>query len=218
MSLLFGPRKKLASLPVLDPIFIRQRTGILVIDDDPSAFPVELFQQAGYSITYWNKIENMQRLCDFTYDIIILDVMGVADKFDGDGLDVLKLIKKNAPSQLIIAFSGSKSVQSKEEFWKLSDGALKKPIRFFECQQYLDDFIDKHISINTKWIKLRDELIKGRLAQKDIDRIEECIVTGIGGDASGVANIRKILSGNGLIKIDSVLSIVNSFIQIYTAK
>jgi len=210
-------RKKLSlrQVSTLDSALIRQRTSILVIDDDVSAFPVELFQEAGYNITHWNKVKSLPRLLDHTYDIIILDIMGVADDFSGDGLDVLKLIKKSSPSQLVIAFSGSKAVQTREEFWRSADSSLKKPIRFFDCKEYLDEFIDSHITLNSKWTKLRDELIKGNLTQKDIDRIEDALTRGIGGDSAGLDAIKRIISGNGLIRLESVIGLANSLIQLY---
>lgn len=204
-------KRTLDTLPKLNNDEIRKRIKILIIDDDPQSFPIDLFQKEGYDVTYWPKIQNLSSLYTNKYDIIILDVIGVADEYKSDGLEILKQIKYVNKAQLVIAFSGSRSVQTKEDFWKLSDGSLKKPIKFFTCKEYLDNFIDSHITINSKWNSLKMELVKAGLTTASISKIEKFIVLSIEKQSPFDNSIlREELKDQPSLKVETILSIASS--------
>ncbi|WP_421765131.1 hypothetical protein [Ekhidna sp.] len=86
---------------------IRKKLKIIVIDDD-DIFPVSGFKEFGYSIDRWEKLDEIKhkRLIDGEFDIIILDIYGVAkDIAKNDGLDILQDIKTKNPSQVVVAYS-----------------------------------------------------------------------------------------------------------------
>lgn len=103
-------KKTLDAIAPPDQSEIRKRTKVLVIDDDPQSFPTELFQKDGYSITFWPSILSLESLTTNKYDIIILDIVNIANDMKTDGLGIIKHIKKENPAQLVIAFSGSRFV------------------------------------------------------------------------------------------------------------
>ena len=108
---------------------LRRRAKIAVIDDDPTAFPTELLQKEGYTIQYLPEVESLDPLERGQFDIIILDIRGVAPQWSGDdavddGLAVLEHLKDRNPSQVVVAFSGETFDLSKSRFWKLADDTL----------------------------------------------------------------------------------------------
>jgi len=56
----------------------RKRARILVIDDEPDAFPVKLLESEGYNITYWESVESIRKLEEGEFDILVLDIGGVS--------------------------------------------------------------------------------------------------------------------------------------------
>jgi DNA-binding NtrC family response regulator len=130
----------LAQPPVDD---VRRRTRILVIDDDENSFPIQILRQEGYTIDYWDKVNNLHQLEEGDYDIIILDIQGVAKELDReDGLGILKHIKEVNPSQIVVAFSGHSYDLSKAEFWKIADDSLAKPVDATKCKRLIDNLIE----------------------------------------------------------------------------
>jgi len=94
-------KRKIAELPAPPVAELRRRTRILVIDDDPHSFPFDTLRREGYAIDYWAKVENLQTLEEGRYDIIFLDIQGVAQEYSKeDGLGVLEHLKQANPSQM----------------------------------------------------------------------------------------------------------------------
>ena len=69
---------------------------ILVIDDDDQAFPCKLLQKEGYNVQYWPIVDNLRDIESGVFDLIVLDIFGVASKqiSTNDGLGILEHIKK----------------------------------------------------------------------------------------------------------------------------
>jgi CheY-like chemotaxis protein len=120
-------RKTISDIPSPPLEELRKRARILVVDDDENSFPVELLKKEGYAIDYWPKIESLSKLERGDYDIIILDIGGVAKEYSSeDGLGVLEHLKEVNPSQIVVAFSGQSFDLSKNRFWQLVPFPLNK--------------------------------------------------------------------------------------------
>ncbi|HEV2292314.1 MAG TPA: hypothetical protein VGR35_00565 [Tepidisphaeraceae bacterium] len=173
-------KRTIASLPHkrLDMAKLKQTTSIVVIDDDPNAFPeVSTFRAEGYNITEWRKVESLSQLESAAFDIIVLDVTGVAGKWGPkDGLEILRLLKDANPRQYIIAFSGQRSVHQLEEFWKLADAQMKKPVTVSDCKRKLDDAIEELANIEHYWVKIRERLQSCGVSEKKLAQVEDQIV------------------------------------------
>src|SRR5215211_3686491 len=125
---LLGKPKRLADhAPKVDIATLRKRVKIIVVDDDKNAFPVKALQGDGYSIEYWPKVQSIDRLERGDFDIIVLDIGGVAQHLSqDDGLGVLKQLKRRNPLQIIVALSGQTFDIGKAAFFKLADDVLTK--------------------------------------------------------------------------------------------
>lgn len=159
---------------------LRSFAKILVIDDDPNSFPVKTLKTEGYNVDYWDHVENLSRLESGEFDIIILDIGGVADHLSTqDGLAVLEQLKRSNPAQIIVAFSGQTFDLSKTSFWKLADDTLPKPVDVIKCKQVIDNLLETKISVRGYWNGIVALLQAREVPQRKISKIEDQIASAL---------------------------------------
>lgn len=160
---------------------IRKRARILVVDDDEQAFPYKLLQKEGYNVEYWPSIEKLRDLESGEYDLIVLDIYGVATKevSTNDGLGVLQHIKKMNPAQLVIAYSGQKYDLSQASFWKMADDYLGKPSSLIDCKEKIDALLRNSFTPAHYWRAIADALAAVGVSQKKISNFESDIVKSV---------------------------------------
>lgn len=170
-------RKRRISELVVPPLAdVRKRTRILVIDDDPHSFPFDVLRREGYAIDHWLKVENLQALEEGRYDIIFLDIQGVAQEYSGeDGLGILEHLKQVNPSQIVVAFSAHSYDLSKNRFWRLADDSLSKPVEAAKCKRLIDNLIESKRTPAHYWAAVSDLLARQGLDAKQIARVEDKI-------------------------------------------
>jgi DNA-binding response OmpR family regulator len=158
---------------------LKRRTRIVVIDDENS-FPISLFRGEGYAIDKWSKVTDYNKLQSGVYDIIILDIKGVALHIsEEDGLGVLQSIKNYNPAQIIIAYSQHSFDLSKAKFWELADETIAKPSDFLKMKATIDNIIlnqfqpERYINI------MHDILLKNHYSNKDIRKIDIHLIRNI---------------------------------------
>lgn len=199
---------------------LKKKTKIVVIDDEEDSFPYKLLQDDGYTIEWWEKVDSqkLHRLENGDFDIIVLDIMGVADKelSDTDGIGVLKRIKSVNKHQIIVAFSGQSYDLSKTEFWKLADDALSKPVTFIQCKEILDLLIKKHINIISYWNAVKDLLVANNTPQATINKMEKDIVKVLEGNAPFDEKhfMSKFLSG--IQNSASIVTLIQAIFRIWS--
>ena len=184
-------RKSLASLakPISLPE-LRKRTKIVVIDDDKDAFPIKALQDEGYTIEYWPEVTSIDRLERGDFDIIVLDIAGVAQKFspEEDGLAVLQHIKRHNPIQVIVAFSGQSFDLSKQAFFKLADDTMPKPVNMLKCKEVLDELIESKMTVSHLWETIVALMQSEGVPEKKINKLQTQIAKAV--QASEKPNIR----------------------------
>jgi CheY-like chemotaxis protein len=127
---------------------IRKKARILVVDDEPFPYQ-ELFSRDGYHLDKWSQIESLSQLNDNHFDLILLDLNGIAaaDAPTMQGLAVLEHIKHESPSQLVIAYSGQDWGVNAQEFLSLADDVLKKSEDYIVFKGKVDELLLKRFSI-----------------------------------------------------------------------
>ena len=91
-------------------------------------------------------------------------------------MEILKLLKRNNPSQYIISFSGQRAIHELEEFWKISDAQIKKPVPLAECKQKLDDAIRDRANLFRYWDEITRLFHGAGVPESDIRKFEKRIV------------------------------------------
>lgn len=181
---------KAFSLPEL-----RKRTKILVIDDDVDAFPVQSLRNQGYTIEHWAEVQSMERLERGDFDIIILDIAGVARKLspEEDGFAVLQHLKQHNPMQIIVAFSGQSFDLSKQEFFKLADDTLPKPVNTLKCRQILDELIESKMTVRHLWDTVSALMRAEGVTERKVAKLEKQLAKAI--ESARSPDVPDIVSG-----------------------
>jgi DNA-binding NtrC family response regulator len=173
-------QRRIVDLPAPPVSELRKRTRILVIDDDPHSFPFDTLRREGYSIDHWLKVDNLRTLEEGDYDIIFLDIQGVAQEYcEEDGLGVLEHLKQVNPSQIVVAFSAHSYDLSKNRFWRLADDSLSKPVEAAKCKRLIDNLIESKQTPQHYWQAVAELLQRQGLSPKEIDRIEHKVAKAI---------------------------------------
>lgn len=158
--LTFGVKKNLSEY-LKQPSFedLIQGLRILIIDDEDIA-SVKTFRENGYNVEKWDKVKSMSDLSSGKYDIIVLDINGVATHLsDEDGFGVLKELKRYDSNQVVIAFSAKSYDLSKQEFFKLADDTIYKPSSFLKMKEKIDNLIQSELTLNIQIEKIRNTLL-----------------------------------------------------------
>ena len=112
--------------PELDIKTIRKISQIVVIDDNEFAYE-KLLAKDGFNLKKWDDVDDLNKLSEGYFDVILLDIHGVGRALSTEeGFGVLKHLKENNPTQLIIAFSNADWSLKYQEFFKLADATLSK--------------------------------------------------------------------------------------------
>lgn len=197
---------------------IRKRIKIVVIDDDEASFPTNLLSSSGYTIEWWDKVDdrNLERLEKNHFDIIILDINDIADPSisSTDGIGILERVKRVNPAQIVVAFSGQEFNIEKTHFFKMADDTLSKPVDFIKAKNLIDRIIDQKITLIYFWNSLHGFLIKEGIKQKQIERLEGELISAIKNQRAVDYNLiaDKILKGADISV--KVVSLIKKFLTI----
>lgn len=150
---------------------LKKRTRIVVIDDE-DGFPIKLFQSEGYSIDKWEYVEDYCKLENGFYDIIVLDIKGVAHQIsEEDGLGVLVSIKKKNPAQIVISYSQYSYDLNKIQFFQLADENIAKPSDFLKIKSILDNLISTQFKPDRYINALNEALKKNKIKEREITKL-----------------------------------------------
>src|SRR4051794_38006194 len=99
--------RKTRPWPRLDHAEIVKPARILVVDDNEFPY-LKLFRRDGYTIEKWSSVRDLGQLEDGSFDVILLDLIGVGTRESSDqGLGVLKHIRQTNPAQIVVAYSNA---------------------------------------------------------------------------------------------------------------
>ncbi|MCH8485769.1 MAG: response regulator [Candidatus Cyclonatronum sp.] len=194
---------------------LKKRVRILVIDDE-DGFPVNIFQSEGYNIEKWSKVNDYGKLERGYYDLIVLDIKGVASHISSDdGLGVLDNLKKSNPSQIIIAHSQHSFDLGKSRFWELADENIPKPCDFLKMKSIIDNLILSKYTPSRYFGYLEQILKNNKYSTKQINKINNKIAEVIRNNTQ--PNWPKIIESDNPTSflVKQVSSIGNTLIRIF---
>ncbi len=158
---------------------LKRRLKIVIIDDE-DIFPITLFKDNGYNVEKWDLVIDYSKLESGFYDIIVLDILGIAQHIsEDDGFGVLENLKNNNPSQIIIAYSAHSYDLSKRKFWEMADETIAKPSRFLKMKEVIDNVITtkfhphRYLDVLTKTLK------HFNIREKEIKQFENSYLTSV---------------------------------------
>lgn len=214
-------REKNVELKKLKPSYdfeeLKKRIRIVVIDDEQS-FPLKLFQAEGYAIEHWDKVVTVSygKLESGFYDIIILDIKGVATEISKeDGLGVLENIKKKNPAQIIIAFSQHSYDLDKTKFFLQADEYIAKPSDFLNIKNSIDNLITTKFN-PTRYIDSLHQLLKNNgLNDREIKKLDTQIYKTIkSGNTPKWKEIAEFSKTNGEL-LKQIITLGNTILKFF---
>lgn len=179
-----GLKKQISQVEAKFNFDARRRSArILVIDDDQNSFdPFKPLQKEGYAIDFWQKIEDLTKLEQGYYDIIVLDIRGVGQEWSSEeeGFAILELVKSRNPSQVVIAYSGETFDFSKQKFYRMADDMIpKSSVDAAKCKAVIDGLIMAKLRPTALWKLIEDLLLKNGLSKRQVKKLESKIVTAL---------------------------------------
>ena len=155
---------------------IRKRARILVIDDMEFTY-LDLFKKDGYTIEKWDDVDDLTKLENRYYDIVLLDIQGVGrDLSQEQGLGILKHLRKTCPAQIIIAYSNADFSLEYQNFFRMADETLSKSDDYVQFKRTVDRLLSNRLSIDF-YIERIENIASQYLS--DTERIRELSRTAI---------------------------------------
>ncbi len=188
-----------------------KRARILVIDD--MEFPYQkLFKADGYSVDKWNDVRDLGKLEDSTYDLVLLDLLGVGRAQSSDqGFGLLKHIRSTNPAQLVIAYSNADWPVRYQSFFEMADAVLPKTADYVEFKRTVDELLARRFSLgfylDRTYYELADHIAD---VPKALEKAQKAILTG------KTTNLRQYLMRRigDEVTVDRALSVVQIAIMI----
>jgi DNA-binding NtrC family response regulator len=103
-----------------------QNGRILFIDDEEPLLIKELTKES-FAVDHDKTGDDLHKVEAQLYDVLILDYYGVGQRFGtGQGLDILKYVRRISPRTRIIAYTSKSLSASESEFFRQSNAVLPK--------------------------------------------------------------------------------------------
>ncbi len=195
---------------------LKKRIRIIVIDDEEDGFPISIFQNEGYVIDKWKIVQDYGKLETGFYDIIVLDIKGVAEHISkDDGLGVLESLKRNNPAQIIIAYSQHSYDLDKARFWELADEKIAKPSDFLKMKRTIDNLIISKYKPE-RYLETLQKLLKtNRIPNREIRKINSILNKSIKQKESPDWEKKLDWSSKNIELINQIKNIANTIIKFY---
>ena len=151
---------------------------------EETTFPFVVLRQQGYSIDYWPDVQDIGKLEEGLYDIIILDIGGIGRELDEDdeGIAVLRHLKNRNPAQVVVAYSGQSYESAKIPFFQLADQYVPKPTSAIVWKEIIDDLIKTRMTVAYYWDTMKQLMRDAGVAPKAIKNVEMSLVKATKGD------------------------------------
>lgn len=183
------------------------QNGRIVVIDDETPLIIEELQSAGFSVDHDKSGDNLAKIDSQLYDVAIIDFHGVGQRLGpGQGLDLLKHIKRVSPRTRLIAYTSRSLNSAESEFFRLSHFVLPKDQGLVESMAQIEDQLSKAFSKEYLFDALIAKLNVSRTT--DRKRIEKELIKALHKkDSSNFKTFISRLSGQAAEK--SVEMIIN---------
>jgi len=190
---------------------IRSTAKIAVIDDEKLRARPNL-ETYGYNITEFPDIRSINEVSDF--DVILCDLMGIGKNFDQSvgGASIIREIKENFPTKVVIAYTGARSNAAESTVAKeFADGFIKKDAEISKLVERLDEAIEAASDPYRRWIVARQGLIDEEVDIRRIVELESAYVRSVKSSDSSFKDLVEVstkmdISGHAKSIIQNLIS------------
>lgn len=170
----------------------RRESVRIAVVDDKSFEPGRLLTNHGYKISYIGDVKNVSELKD--YQIVLCDLMGVGQFLDrsDEGAAIIREIRRNYPSILVAAYTGSSSGHEPlRKAKQTADVFIKKDSDIEDWTDELDALVEKALDPSVIWYRVRDELCRQRVGTVEVLRLEDAFVRSLESDDSNFNRLQE---------------------------
>jgi len=157
-----------------------RRSRILVVDDEKPDL-IEDLVNLGFAVNFLEDIttENASKIESAIYDLILLDFGNVGKTFgDNEGLDLLRHIKRVAPSIVVLTYTSKALGTEHAEFYRQADGTLAKDAGIGDSVKKIEEALERAHSISHVWSSLLKSLNIAQHSPEDI-KLQDMYVRGL---------------------------------------
>jgi hypothetical protein len=160
--------------------------------DDEKPLLIEELKKESFAVDHDQTGDDLHKVEAQLYDILILDYYGVGQRFGaGQGLDILKYVRRVSPRTRIIAYTSKSLSASESEFFRQSNAVLPKDLglgdsltlieselrRAFEKENLFEALLSKlNVTDANEATRLRDALVSS-LKRKDESKFKTILKT-----------------------------------------
>ena len=188
----FFPRERLAKLfkkNNLDDFIknnkFRDNFKIVIIDDEIDSYPVEYIKKLGAEVSTYETISFADSVDITKYDLVFLDIKGVVkEDLEEGGAKFIKIIKQARRHLPVIAVSSGFFHAEFNEYFKMSDQTIKKPINEYDINQLISEIKAQHFDMSSLTKSLKKSIGTLNVKQKSKLNLENKIVNYLEGNTS----------------------------------
>lgn len=162
----WGPPAALSSFDAALPREELIQNGRIAIIDDEEPLLIEHMRRSQFSVDHDKTGDDLRNYEAQLYDVAIVDYYGVGQRLGaGQGLDLLKHIRRVSPRTRLIAYTTRSLNASESEFFRLSHIVLPKDMGLGDSMNLIEDQLRKALS--------KEHLFESILAKLSITSGEE---------------------------------------------
>lgn len=123
------------------------QNGRIAIIDDEEPLLIEHIRKSQFSVDHDKTGDDLRNYDAQLYDVAIVDYYGVGQSLGaGQGLDLLKHIRRVSPRTRLIAYTSRSLNSSESEFFRLSHAVLPKDMGLGDSMNLIEDQLRKALS------------------------------------------------------------------------
>jgi CheY-like chemotaxis protein len=123
------------------------QSGRIAFIDDEKPLLIEELKQSGFSVDHDTTGDNLQNYDNQIYDVAIVDYAGVGRRLgSGQGLEIVKHIRRVSPRTRIIAYTSRSLTSSESDFFRLSHTVLQKDLGLGDSLALIEGELQKALS------------------------------------------------------------------------
>jgi hypothetical protein len=163
---------------------------------------IEDLEKSGFAVDYLPDItkNNISVVEGHLYDLILLDYGNVGREFGNDeGLSLLRYIKRVSPATIIYAYTSKALNASQADFYKLSDGVLRKDAGIAESMEKIEDGLANALNVTNLWqgvlsalritpgseedLALQNRVVQASGSKRKMEKLKSVILNQAGAEA-----------------------------------
>lgn len=154
---------KRPSLQSFDSVLTREhliQSGRIVIIDDEEPLLIDELRRAGFAVDHDKTGGDLRNYDNQIYDVAIVDYHGVGGQLGaGQGLDLLKHIKRVSPRTRLVAYTSRSLSAAESEFFRLSHVVLPKDMGLGDSLALIEGELKKALAKEHLFNALIDKLV-----------------------------------------------------------